>query len=74
MVVVVNMSPDADVGALSKRAMVSVVCLEVEEEVDPGRRRGPLIGIIKSKSVGCALALCLSLLGSGMYCAGRCPG
>ena len=72
MVVVVNMSLDADIEALSNSAMVSVVCLEVEEEVDPGRRRGPLIGVIKSKSVGCALALRLSLLGSGMYC--RCPG
>ena len=72
MVVVVNISPDTDVGGLSKSPMVSVVYLEVEEEVDPGRRRGPLVGVIKSKSVGCALALCLSLLGSGMYC--RCPG
>ena len=66
------MSSDVDVGALSQSAMVSVVCLEVEEEVDPWRRGGPLIGVIKSKSVGCALALCLSLLGSGMYC--RCRG
>ena len=62
------MSPNVDVGTLSKSARVSVVCLEVEEEVDLGGRRGPLIGVSKSKSVGCALALCLSLLGSGMYC------